>query len=148
MSNTPLSAGKPNQAQAQTQALPRRDPAFQQRLLWSAAALLLLWPLLVATEFKPWVLLQADSLRVSAHFLGSFWPLAHEPEFLLLVARETWRTVAIATAGIVLALKQYSRPAVDGVVMTREAAARATSSCASSSVSSMRANALSSASVA
>jgi len=104
MSNTPLSAGKPNQTRAQTQALPRRDPAFQQRLLWSAAALLLLWPLLVATEFKPWVLLQADSLRVSAHFLASFWPLAHEPEFLLLVARETWRTVAMATAGVSLAL--------------------------------------------
>lgn len=104
MSKAPLSAGKPNQAQARTQAVPRRDPAFQQRLFWSAAALLLLWPLLVATEFKPWVLLQPDSLRVSAHFLGSFWPLAHEPEFLLLVARETWRTVAMATAGVSLAL--------------------------------------------
>lgn len=100
MSKTPLLAGKPNPAQA----VPRRDPAFQQRLFWSAAALLLLWPLLVATEFKPWVLLQPDSLRVSANFLGSFWPLAHEPEFLLLVARETWRTVAMATAGVSLAL--------------------------------------------
>ena len=100
MSATPLSAAKPNQAQV----VPRRDPAFQQRLFWSTAALLLLWPLLVATEFKPWVLLQPDSLRVSAHFLGSFWPLAHEPEFLLLVARETWRTVAMATAGVSLAL--------------------------------------------
>ncbi|WP_306545622.1 PhnE/PtxC family ABC transporter permease [Malikia spinosa] len=100
MSKTPLLAGKPNPAQA----VPRRDPALQQRLFWSAAALLLLWPLLVATEFKPWVLLQPDSLRVSANFLGSFWPLAHEPEFLLLVARETWRTVAMATAGVSLAL--------------------------------------------
>lgn len=100
MSKAPPLAGKPNPAQA----VPRRDPAFQQRLFWSAAALLLLWPLLVATEFKPWVLLQPDSLRVSANFLGSFWPLAHEPEFLLLVARETWRTVAMATAGVSLAL--------------------------------------------
>ena len=83
---------------------PRRDPAFVQRLSWSTAALLLLWPLLVATEFKPWLLLQPDSLRVSAHFLASFWPLAHEPDFLLLVARETWRTVAMATAGVSLAL--------------------------------------------
>ncbi len=100
MSKAPLLAGKPNPAQA----VPRRDPALQQRLFWSAAALILLWPLLVATEFKPWVLLQPDSLRVSANFLGSFWPLAHEPEFLLLVARETWRTVAMATAGVSLAL--------------------------------------------
>jgi phosphonate transport system permease protein len=38
------------------------------------------------------------------HFLGDFFPPNLEPEFLLLVARETWRTVAIATAGIVLAL--------------------------------------------
>jgi phosphonate transport system permease protein len=107
MSKAPLLAGKPTppaQAQTQTHAVPRRDPALQQRLFWSAAALLLLWPLLVATEFKPWVLLQPDSLRVSANFLGSFWPLAHEPEFLLLVARETWRTVAMATAGVSLAL--------------------------------------------
>lgn len=98
MSKAPLLAGKPHQD------VPRRDPALQERLFWSAAALLLLWPLLVATEFKPWVLLQADSLRVSSHFLGSFWPLAHEPDFLLLVARETWRTVAMATAGVSLAL--------------------------------------------
>lgn len=83
-------------------AAPRRDPALRERLLWSAAALLLLWPLLAATEFKPWVLLQADSLRASSAFLSSFWPLAHDPAFLLLVARETWRTVAMATAGVAL----------------------------------------------
>ena len=33
-----------------------------------------------------------------------FWPLAFDLEFLQLVARETWRTVAMATAGITLAL--------------------------------------------
>jgi phosphonate transport system permease protein len=81
-----------------------RDPAWLPRLAWSAAALVLLWPMFVATEFKPWVLLQADSLRVSRQFIGSFFPPAVEPEFLWLVLRETWRTVAIATAGIVLGL--------------------------------------------
>ena len=35
---------------------PERDPAWLSRLFWSGAALVLLWPLLVATEFKPWVL--------------------------------------------------------------------------------------------
>jgi phosphonate transport system permease protein len=64
----------------------------------------LLWPLLVATEFKPWVLLEPGSLRVSSRFIGSFFPPTLQPEFLALVARETWRTVAIATAGITLAL--------------------------------------------
>ncbi len=81
-----------------------RDPAWLGRLFWSTAALVLLWPLLVATEFKPWTLFEADSMRVTGRFLASFWPPAHDAEFLLLVARETWRTVAIATAGMTLAL--------------------------------------------
>ena len=81
-----------------------RDPAWWPRVFWALAAAVLLWPLLVATEFRPWVLVEANSLRVSARFIGSFFPPALEPEFLALVARETWRTVAIATAGILLAL--------------------------------------------
>jgi phosphonate transport system permease protein len=50
------------------------------------------------------VLLDPDNLRMSANFLGSFWPLAHSTEFLAMVARDTWRTVAMATAGVTLAL--------------------------------------------
>jgi phosphonate transport system permease protein len=38
------------------------------------------------------------------NFIGDFFPPAHDKEFLTLVAKETWRTVAIATAGIALAL--------------------------------------------
>jgi phosphonate transport system permease protein len=83
---------------------PARDPAWAGRVFWTGAALVLLWPLLVATEFKPWVLVERDNLKVSAQFLGSFFPPAHGAEFLAMVARETWRTVAIATAGITLAL--------------------------------------------
>ncbi len=82
----------------------QHDPAWWPRVFWTAAALVLLWPVLVATEFKPWQLLQADSLRVSGRFAASFFPPALQPDFLALVARETWRTVAIATAGITLAL--------------------------------------------
>ena len=85
-------------------ALPTRDPAWLGRVFWIGASLVLLWPLGVATEFKPWVLLEAESLRVSSRFLGSFFPPAIGTEFLGLVARETWRTVAMATAGIALAL--------------------------------------------
>ena len=81
-----------------------RDPAALARLAWAAAALVLLWPLLQATEFKPWALLDAHSLGVSGRFLASFLPPATAPDFLWLVARETWRTVAIATAGMTLAL--------------------------------------------
>ena len=83
---------------------PDRDPAWQRRLFWTLAALVLLWPLAVATEFRPWVLFAPDNLQVSARFLADFWPLALERDFLALVARETWRTVAIATAGVTLAL--------------------------------------------
>ena len=83
---------------------PARDPAWLGRVFWTGAALVLLWPLFVATEFKPWVLVERDNLKVSAQFLGSFFPPAHDAEFLAMVARETWRTVAIATAGITLAL--------------------------------------------
>ena len=50
------------------------------------------------------MLLAPDSLRVSAGFIASFFPPVLAPEFLSMVLRETWRTVAIATAGVTLAL--------------------------------------------
>ncbi len=87
-----------------TQRAPDRDPAWLGRAFWSCAALVVLWPLAVATEFKPWLLFDARSLRVTGRFLQSFWPPAHSPDFLMLVAREAWRTVTIATAGLTLAL--------------------------------------------
>jgi len=81
-----------------------RDPAWQRRVFWSLAALALAWPLLVGTEFKPWVLLDERNREPTQRFLASFVPPALAPDFLWLVLRETWRTVAIATAGIALAL--------------------------------------------
>ena len=83
---------------------PRRDPAWIGRVFWAGAGLVVLWPLLVATEFRPWVLLEPRNLKVTGQFLASFWPLAFSGEFLAMVARETWRTVAMATAGVTLAL--------------------------------------------
>jgi phosphonate transport system permease protein len=73
-------------------------------VFWAGAGLVLLWPLLVATEFRPWILFEAQNLKVTGDFLASFLPPALGQEFLLMVARETWRTVAIATAGMTLAL--------------------------------------------
>lgn len=90
-----------------TTALPApalRDPAWTGRIFWAGAAAALLVPMLVATEFKPWIFLTPDNLKVTLRFLGDFLPPKVEPEFLAMVAREAWRTVAIATAGIVLAL--------------------------------------------
>ncbi len=82
----------------------RRDPAWQARLFWTLAAAAALWPLLVLSEFKPWLLLDADSLRPTLRFLQDFVPPRLDGEFLALVARETWRTVAMATAGLALGL--------------------------------------------
>jgi phosphonate transport system permease protein len=74
-----------------------------QRMGWALAALVLLWPLLVWTEFKPWELADARSLKATGRFLADFVPPRHDAEFLVLMLHETWRTVAIATAGLTLA---------------------------------------------
>lgn len=86
-------------------AAPRlRDPAWTGRVFWTLAALVLVAPALVATEFRPWTLFEPDALRSTTRFLRDFLPPKVEGEFLLLVLRECWRTVAIATAGMALAL--------------------------------------------
>jgi phosphonate transport system permease protein len=81
-----------------------RDPAWSGRVFWMLAAMVLLWPMLVLTEFKPWTLFEAASLKPTLRFVGDFFPPKVEVEFLIAVAKETWRTVAMATAGIALAL--------------------------------------------
>lgn len=82
----------------------RRDPAWRTRLFWSLAALALLWPMGILTEFKPGQLLEPGALRPALNFVADFVPPKLDGEFLALVARETWRTVAIASAGLTLAL--------------------------------------------
>ena len=84
-------------------APPQRDPAWLGRVFWLGAGLVLLWPLMVATEFRPWIFLERDNLKVTGQFLRSFLPPALGADFLWLVAQESWRTVAIATAGMTLA---------------------------------------------
>ena len=85
-------------------AIVTRDPAWTGRVFWLLAAAVVLWPLLVLAEFKPWILLSPESLKPTLRFLADFVPPRVDPQFLLLVARETWRTVAIATAGLALAM--------------------------------------------
>ncbi len=81
-----------------------RDPAWLSRVFWALALLVLLWPLMQATEFRPWIFFEPDNWKVTKQFLASFLPPVVNAEFLQLVARETWRTIAIATAGMTLAL--------------------------------------------
>lgn len=80
------------------------DPAWRGRVILAVLALALLWPMVVASEFKPFVLLDWQSLAATGHFLAGFLPPAHSPEFLAMLAHETWQTVAIATSGLALAL--------------------------------------------
>lgn len=81
-----------------------RDPAWTARVFWMLGALVLLWPALVLSEFKPWVLLEPGALKPAMNFVAGFFPPRTDAEFLALLARETWRTVAMATAGLTLAL--------------------------------------------
>ncbi|HZX29321.1 MAG TPA: ABC transporter permease [Telluria sp.] len=80
------------------------DPAWRGRLLGAAIGLALLWPMLVYSEFKPWTLLDAQSLAAAGSFLKGFAHPVLAPDFLAMVLRESWQTVAIATAGLSLAL--------------------------------------------
>ena len=82
----------------------KHDPAWLGRIFWLVAGAVLLWPMLVLTEFKVWTLFESSNIKPTLRFLGDFFPPKIEGEFLLLVAKETWRTVAIATAGVALAL--------------------------------------------
>lgn len=81
-----------------------RDPTWNRRLFWGVVAVILLGPSLYATDFRPWALLAPENLKVTAQFVGDFFPPKLTADFLAMVAREAWRTVAIATAGIALAL--------------------------------------------
>ncbi|MBA3022558.1 MAG: ABC transporter permease [Gammaproteobacteria bacterium] len=80
------------------------DPAWRGRITATLIALIVLWPMLVASEFKPWILFDAQSLDATWYFLSSFFPPAHSSDFLLLMLEATWQTIAIATAGLTLAL--------------------------------------------
>jgi phosphonate transport system permease protein len=80
------------------------DPAWRTRVTAAAVFILLLYPMLVASELKPWALFDAQSLRAAGMFLRDFLTPSVEPEFLAMVVRETWQTVAIASAGLTLAL--------------------------------------------
>ncbi len=81
-----------------------RDPAWRGRVIGLFVALLVLWPMLVQAEFKPWILWDAQSLKATGQFLSSFFPPEHSVEFLKMVAQASWETVAMATAGMTLAM--------------------------------------------
>jgi len=80
-----------------------RDPQARARAGALVAAVVVLWPLLVLSEFRPWVLFEAGNLKVMGSFLAGFLPPATSAEFLGLLLTATLQTLAMATAGIALA---------------------------------------------
>ncbi|WDY57193.1 PhnE/PtxC family ABC transporter permease [Pseudomonas sp. PSKL.D1] len=81
-----------------------RDPATLPRLLLTLLALALLWPGVQLSELNPGVLLQEENRKQIASFASAFWPPAHNADFLELLYQSTLQTLAVATAGMTLAL--------------------------------------------
>ena len=82
----------------------QRDPQALPRATALLVAAVVLWPMLVLAEFKPWALFEAGNLRVMGDFLAGFLPPVTSAEFLGLLLKATLQTLAMATAGIALAL--------------------------------------------
>ncbi|MGF6330104.1 phosphonate transport system permease protein [Pseudomonas sp. BS3782 TE3695] len=81
-----------------------RDPATRPRLLFILLALVLLWPGIHFSELDLSVLVASDSQSEMGRFVSAFWPPAHGEEFIELLLQATLQTLAIATAGMALAL--------------------------------------------
>ena len=86
------------------EAAPPRDPAWRARVSLCLLGLILLWPVLRYAEFKPWDLIEAQSLYATVQCVAEFFPPELSSEFLSLMVTATWQTIAIATAGLSLAL--------------------------------------------
>ena len=80
-----------------------RDPASRARLGYALVALCLLWPLFEAAQVRLGALFEPGNLTVIGNFLAAFLPPATGREFLGYLGQATLQTLAIATAGMVLA---------------------------------------------
>lgn len=81
-----------------------KDPAAFPRLAATIVVLLLLWPGIEWTEFNPTVLFDPANRKTIGHFAATFFPLNLSSEFLALVFTATLETLALATAGMALAV--------------------------------------------
>ena len=80
-----------------------RDPHARTRATQWLIGIVVLWPLLVLSEFKPLTLFDPKNLSTIGNFLIGFLPPNTSREFLGFVAKATLETLAMATAGIALA---------------------------------------------
>jgi len=81
-----------------------RDPLARRRATLLLLGISALWPLFHLAGFDPLALFAPGNLRVMGGFLAAFFPPEIAPDFLELLLRATADTLAMATAGIALAL--------------------------------------------
>ncbi len=81
-----------------------RDPAARSRATLLLVAVVVMWPMLTVSGFQPLLLFEAQNLTVIGKFLRTFLPPATDREFLLILGKATLETLAIATAGMAVAM--------------------------------------------
>ncbi|WP_313336842.1 phosphonate ABC transporter, permease protein PhnE, partial [Comamonas sp.] len=82
----------------------RRDPAARGRLIALLLALVVLWPMLQTSGFSLAPFFDSNNLKVVGGFLAQFLPPETSHEFLAYLGQASLETLAIATAGMALAL--------------------------------------------
>ena len=86
-------------------ASPREsDPAAPRRLAWLLTACVILWPLWQGAGIQPGALLDPANLQPMGQFLAAFLPPETGSDFLGYLGQATLETLAIATAGMALAI--------------------------------------------
>ena len=81
-----------------------KDPAALRRFLVTCIALVILWPMMQLAQFDVFALFEVRNLKVFTNFLIQFFPPNLQLSFLALVLKATVETLAMATAGIALAM--------------------------------------------
>jgi phosphonate transport system permease protein len=81
-----------------------RDPDALRRLSIAVIGLVILWPMMQLAQFDVFALFEDSNLKVFTNFLIQFFPPNLQLSFLALVLKATLETLAMATAGIALAM--------------------------------------------
>jgi phosphonate transport system permease protein len=81
-----------------------RDPDALRRFSVAVIALAILWPMMQLAQFDVFALFEVSNLKVFTNFLIQFFPPNLQVSFLALVLKSTLETLAMATAGIALAM--------------------------------------------
>ena len=81
-----------------------RDPAAKGRVLTACLLLAILWPSFDVAQFNVALAMTPGNFDVFTNFLSQFFPPSVQPDFLKMVFKATLETLAMATAGIALAM--------------------------------------------